>query len=280
MFARPHSLRHGFTLIELLVVIAIIAVLIALLLPAVQKVREAATRLQSSNNLKNLVVACHSYNDVQKMLPYNGTQNWGNASNVRSGSWAFQILPFIEQQGMYAAQTGTNPASWPAGSAVSVMLCPGRPRRPAAVSGERGPFTDYGINCWINDPVSGNEETADSFRSIAKIPDGTSNTILLGQIYLRRLDYSSTTGDAEYLTPIFLGGEDGTGVQANDGTTTTMFKQDSDQAYLAAGGSWGGAFPQGGLFGTCDGSVRLIVYGTNLSPFLKPSDGLSVPFPD
>src|SRR5688500_5626145 len=94
--------RRGFTLIELLVVIAIIAILIALLVPAVQKVREAAARAQSANNLKQLGLACHGYHDICKSLPYNGTGGgpnvWGNKNDFASGSWGYQVLPFVELQ--------------------------------------------------------------------------------------------------------------------------------------------------------------------------------------
>src|SRR5947209_8903250 len=117
--------RHGFTLIELLVVIAIIGVLVALLLPAVQKVREAANRISCANNLKQIGLGIHNYHDTNNAFPTAGT-SWGDSSmpagntgfedspgpsfghdntphglKWQAGSWAYQILPFIEQQNLF-----------------------------------------------------------------------------------------------------------------------------------------------------------------------------------
>jgi len=96
--------RQGFTLIELLVVIAIIAILIALLLPAVQKVREAAARTQCANNMKQLGIAMHGYHDVNNNFPAGYILNFPSASpplKFTSTSWALDLLPFIEQDNIY-----------------------------------------------------------------------------------------------------------------------------------------------------------------------------------
>ena len=98
MFKSSQRIK-GFTLIELLVVIAIIAILIGLLLPAVQKVRESSARLTCSNNLKQIALAVHGFQDAQNQIPYNLNPNtYGYDDNGRSWSWLVRILPFIDRK--------------------------------------------------------------------------------------------------------------------------------------------------------------------------------------
>src|SRR5258708_32490425 len=102
---RPLQTRSAFTLIELLVVIAILAILIGLLVPAVQQVREAAARTQCVNNMKQLGLATHNLYGTFKRLP--PSQGWfpsrGPAINSGYGTWMYLLLPYVEQQPLYTA---------------------------------------------------------------------------------------------------------------------------------------------------------------------------------
>jgi prepilin-type N-terminal cleavage/methylation domain-containing protein len=124
--------RRGFTLVELLVVLAIIAILIALLLPAVQKVRESANRTQCLNSLKQFGLACHQNVDVYGHLPTGG---WGwswmgdpsrGSNESQPGGWIYQILPFVEQQANYELAATLNGDMQLAGTPLKLFNCPSR----------------------------------------------------------------------------------------------------------------------------------------------------------
>ena len=133
----PMSRRRGFTLIELLVVIAIIGVLVALLLPAIQAVRESARRSSCQNNLKQQAMAVHMFHDVRGFIPllYNGERDpfAGSVFGLQSHSWRTMVLPHLEQQALFDlmdfSEYATHPNNQPAvNSTLDIFTCPSTPR--------------------------------------------------------------------------------------------------------------------------------------------------------
>jgi prepilin-type N-terminal cleavage/methylation domain-containing protein/prepilin-type processing-associated H-X9-DG protein len=286
----------GFTLIELLVVIAIIAILIGLLLPAVQKVREAAARSQCSNNLKQIALAMHGHNDATGFLP-SGGQHWsmaptygtpiiGTAPNIAAPAGApmdvkeqragflFQILPYIEQDNVYrgSGQTTIGGQMGAARAAViKTYYCPSR-RTPGA-------WTQ--ANSWYTPTTPGTHGQTDYAGSIAN--DSADNGVIVRTFNHDRGDNIPGTKRRE---PINLNG-------LQDGTSNTLmigekklfrgingFRGDDNEGYSSGwdhdmvrrtdlaplpddtagdgGGRFGGLHSGGFNAALGDGSVRFI----------------------
>jgi prepilin-type N-terminal cleavage/methylation domain-containing protein/prepilin-type processing-associated H-X9-DG protein len=184
MFLSLHRPRKGFTLIELLVVIAIIAVLIGLLLPAVQKVREAASRSSCTNNLKQIGLAAHMYNDTTGTLPAGWVTSQAAAPNP-GWSWSLLLLPNLEQVNLYNAIGAdvVTPGAPPAANVtlqtpLKVFECPSDMSSTVNTSFQSYGMSNYVINREVVGPDVNSKPAA---LAIQRIPDGSSNTILVGE---------------------------------------------------------------------------------------------------
>jgi prepilin-type N-terminal cleavage/methylation domain-containing protein/prepilin-type processing-associated H-X9-DG protein len=208
---RPPAARRAFTLIELLVVIAIIAILIGLLLPAVQKVREASARTKCANNLKQMGLAIHNYHDANQKFP-------ASRLGPQHATWFVQILPYVEQDNLYRQWDLSKPyyLQTPAvqNAYVSTFVCPTRRSAPmpslkyevsstgvpdtAEHPGTQGDYACNGgqfYNAIVDDPNcqgvmcqamcqldgAGNITSTQSRTGISDILDGTSQTFLVGE---------------------------------------------------------------------------------------------------
>jgi prepilin-type N-terminal cleavage/methylation domain-containing protein/prepilin-type processing-associated H-X9-DG protein len=217
--------RNGFTLIELLVVIAIIAILIALLVPAVQKVRDAAARTQCMNNMKQMSLALQDFHGSYKAFPagqgYNavnaagyGSDNYPqyeanfNPANYYSG-WMCCILPFLDQGNVWTTiYTTVNATLQP----IPAYLCPADPRATAVWGSGQG-FDAYGMTDYVG--VTGYDYTSTGAQAgilsftwdlglppvtIAQVTDGTSNTIIVAE-----RPFSTQIPNSNYPDPFYWG---------------------------------------------------------------------------
>jgi prepilin-type N-terminal cleavage/methylation domain-containing protein/prepilin-type processing-associated H-X9-DG protein len=283
----------GFTLIELLVVIAIIAILIGLLLPAVQKVREAAARMKCSNNLKQIGLAAHMFHDTRGFLPPEEIY----PNNLIAGAdgyatWAVLILPYIEQDNQYKLWNIQRPYSAQVAAAVRgqppIYLCPSRP--PAVLSTgdpQPGALSDY-ASCHGN--ISGNAEETNAQGAIVVagswtvgagnpppvttwtgqvslqlVPDGTSNTLMFGEKHVRPASLRGKNEDRSVFDGNLncfrrIAGYNGLGVKypipkPPAGATLWPLVDDRDTA-AASNGYFGGPHTGVCQFVFCDGSVK------------------------
>jgi prepilin-type N-terminal cleavage/methylation domain-containing protein len=296
--------RIAFSLVELLVVIAIIGVLIALLLPAVQKVREASNRTTCSNNLKQLGLGCQSHHDTHGILPDGGGGWWTPRSKGPDGNplvapkqewgWAYQVLPYIELENVWKMPKDTDVAAQP----IKVLFCP--TRRPPVYwvmpgvqsgmpNGPRGQVDYAGCGGW--DPVGkefpndyggrngliirrndGLVKDYSHHVTLGRIHDGTSNTMLIGErnVNVAKLgDYSQWDENNGY-------------VDGFDWDTIRFGYQKPapdrfDASYYDT--RFGSSHTSGFNVVLGDGSVRLISYNVTFETFRRlcvRDDGLTV----
>jgi prepilin-type N-terminal cleavage/methylation domain-containing protein/prepilin-type processing-associated H-X9-DG protein len=192
---RASAVRRGFTLIELLVVIAIIAVLIALLVPAVQKVRESAARTQCANNLKQMGLALHAFHDTNKGLPPGYLATAAYPSCSPGWGWAAFILPYIEQGPLHYQINFASPVQAQAAitTVIPIYVCPSdvTTASPFAITDAGGAVlcqaapSSYAATVGpdasdVADPTGDGVFYRNSRTRMTDITDGTSQTVMAG----------------------------------------------------------------------------------------------------
>lgn len=297
--------RRGFTLIELLVVIAVIAILIAMLVPAVQKVREASARAQCQNNIKQMGIALHNHHDTNKSFPKGCQDGPTPFGSIRQG-WPPYLLPYVEQGAaaslydLTQSPFGTSNSATPTSATntnLAVWLCPSD----RGVVNVKMPWGYFSLGNYM--PFFGLRDLGDAFTAplsqrtamapnygarINEITDGTSNTMIMSE-YLRSTGGAPNPGEVEQRGMVWQSDETG------GGSITAKFPPNTASNDVFYPNWWCVNDPLGNLpciTGTtngsdhtaaarsrhtggvnvllCDGSVRFVDQSVNLATTWRP----------
>jgi prepilin-type processing-associated H-X9-DG protein len=275
MFRPTCRPRGAMTRIELLVMVTVIALLAALLIPAIVKVREASLRSQCANNLRQIGLAFHGYHDIYDVLPTGGrdtpTDPDCTFAAVKSDySWCYQILPFIGQHALYTTTETTRLDTTP----VPIYYCPAR--RSARLYHEHA-VCDYGGNAGTDllDGLDGLvvRTGAGTITIRRGIPAGASNVLMLGERRIN-LAYMETALDPHDNEPCFRYGWDGDGIRwaRAIGSTWQTPAPDLNDATIppfVPDYQYGSSHSAGMNACFADGSVRTLQFGVSAEIFHK-----------